>query len=425
MSKITILAFGTRGDVQPFVALGIGLQLAGHDVSIGADPDFEKFISDYKLKFIPIQFDIKKSLRELSQDILLHSTKSSSPKLFFHTFKLMKSIVAKMATDCWEACANSEVIIPHRMALIPTYSMLEKLKQPPIIIPAQVNPMHRTQSFPSLFFPIQKNYGKTFNKITWWYNDIINYFMRKPYDQWRKDYLNLPPFKFSAKEIWLYGISPSILSKPKDWNDTIHMTGFWKLKHSENWQPTSDLDNFLKSGPPPFCINFGSIFNDGEFSNKEKIDEIILESLSRTNQRGILISTGNEARSIQSSNDIFLSNNIPFDWLFPKTAAVINHSGIGTIAAGLMSGIPSICVPIVADQFFWAHRAHSIGASTKPIPFKSLSVDLLSKAINQVVNHSNLQEKALELKKKLEKEDGVATAVEIINNYLEIKRRLF
>lgn len=422
MSRITILALGTRGDVQALVALGVGLQSTGHDVTIAADSQFENLVIDNNLKFIPIQTNIKKFVHEMTQDLSQQGVKNNSSKPFLNTLKKMKPFFSTLAKEYWEACLNAEVVMPQGITAILAYSMLEKLEHPPLVIPANVNPLHHTNSFPSLLSPIQKNFSKTFNKISWWYKDFLTYFYIKPLNQWRKNYLNLPPYKIKPRDIWLYGISPTVLPKPNDWDETLHLTGFWRLKPSGNWQPSLELDNFLKSGPPPFCITLGSIFGYGKFSNKEKIVEIILESLNKTKQRAILISSADEFTSIQPSKDIFISNEVNFDWLFPKLTAIIDHAGIGTSSAALIAGIPSICVPIVADQFFWAHRMHEIGASTKPIPLKRLSTDLLTKAINEVIDYPYIREKVLAIKKRMQKEDGVATAVELINNYIKYKK---
>jgi len=114
--------------------------------------------------------------------------------------------------------------------------------------------------------------------------------------------------------------------------------------------------------------------------------------------------------------------SIPYDWLFPKVAAVVHHGGAGTLAAALRAGIPSIVIPFVADQPFWAQQVYKLGVAPKPMKRSVLNEKRLSDALRIAVNDKGLRKKARELGHLICREDGIATAIEIIHQHLGIKK---
>jgi hypothetical protein len=85
---------------------------------------------------------------------------------------------------------------------------------------------------------------------------------------------------------------------------------------------------------------------------------------------------------IERTDRIYVARDVPHDWLFSRVAAVVHHGGVGTLAAGLRAGCPTVIVPFFADQPFWARRARELGVGPDPIPRKHLSLDRLAQAIS-------------------------------------------
>ncbi|GAI89558.1 unnamed protein product, partial [marine sediment metagenome] len=212
------------------------------------------------------------------------------------------------------------------------------------------------------------------------------------------------------KQTILYGYSLQVIPFPKDWDDFIHVTGYWFLEQSAGWEPPIDLIDFLQSGPPPVYIGFGSMVN----SKPEETADLVLQALARTSQRGVLSSGWGGLKKEYLPDTVFMIGSMPHNWLFPRMAAVVHHGGVGTTAAGLWAGIPAIVTPYFGDQPFWGQRVYELGVGPRPIPRQRLTVDRLAEAINCVVSDAAMREKAIRLGECIRAENGIARAVEVI-----------
>jgi UDP:flavonoid glycosyltransferase YjiC (YdhE family) len=171
---------------------------------------------------------------------------------------------------------------------------------------------------------------------------------------------------------------------------------------------------FLEAGPPPVYLGFSSMIpRDPEASMN-----LMLDALRQANARGI-VGTGwmTPGRSEVPGNVLVL-DEIPHDWLFPRVSAVVHHGGAGTVAAGIRAGVPAIVVPFYADQPFWAERVRSLGVGPAPIPERRLTAERLADAIRLTLIDDGMRRTAEEIGKKLRTEDGVGTAVEIVDQVL-------
>jgi sterol 3beta-glucosyltransferase len=114
---------------------------------------------------------------------------------------------------------------------------------------------------------------------------------------------------------------------------------------------------------------------------------------------------------------VFMIGSIPHTWLFPKMAAVVHHGGASTTAAGLWAGIPSIITPFMGDQPFWGQRVYKLGVGPAPIPRKTLTAKRLAQAIHEAVTDQTMRQRATDLGSKIQAEDGIAHALEIIQQF--------
>jgi sterol 3beta-glucosyltransferase len=212
------------------------------------------------------------------------------------------------------------------------------------------------------------------------------------------------------KQIILYGYSPHVVPVPKDWDDFIHVTGYWFLDPPAGWEPANDLINFLQSGPPPIYIGFGSMPN----SKPEETADLVLQALAQTGQRGVLSSGWGGLKKEDLPETVVMIGSMPHSWLFPKMAAVVHHGGVGTTAAGLRAGIPAIVTPFFGDQPYWAQRVYEMGVGPKPIPRRRLTADRLAESIRSVLTDRAMQERAGSLGECIRTENGIARAVKVI-----------
>jgi UDP:flavonoid glycosyltransferase YjiC (YdhE family) len=209
----------------------------------------------------------------------------------------------------------------------------------------------------------------------------------------------------------LYGFSPSVIPAPSDWNGNTHITGYWFVDETDAWQPPTALLDFLQSGSPPVYVGFGSMSN----RNPEQTADLVIQALTLTGQRAILLSGWGGLQKTKIPDSIFMIDSVPHSWLFPRMSAVIHHGGASTTAAGLKAGIPSVIIPFFGDQPFWGQRVAELGVGAKPIPRKGLTAERLANAIHEVITNENIRQRAAKLGEQIQAENGIESAVEIFN----------
>ncbi|MUL36725.1 glycosyltransferase [Gloeocapsopsis dulcis] len=403
--EITILAIGSRGDVQPYVALGLGLQAAGHQIQIASYARFADFVRSHGLNFAAVGTNPQQYIQALAKNV--------------DYWQIFCDNLEQLLEDCWSCCQGTEAIIYSQVAL-PGYHIAEKLQVP--CFAAFTNPLTRTRAFPHPLYTTPINFGGTYNWLTYVVHEQLRWqSVRKKINRWRQD-LNLPLIPFTGfysqlqqRQIpILHCFSPTVIPKPKDWSDGAYVTGYWFLKEFQ-WQPPADLVDFIQSGTPPIYIGFGSMSE----RNPETVTSLVLDALMQTKQRGILLSNWGGLQNVSLPDNVFpITGNIPHDWLFPLCRAVVHHGGAGTTAAALRAGVPSIVIPFGVDQPFWGQRVADLGVGTLPISQKELTRDQFVAAIQNVICNKNMRVTARALGDRIRAEDGVKRAVEIIQSYL-------
>lgn len=417
--SITILAVGSRGDVQPFCALAVGLQQAGHRVRVATHCNFEELVSKQGLEFATLAGDVQE---------ILNSERGHKLIAGEETTLISNEVFEKQLADAWQACQGTNVII-----LTPWapwgYNIAENLAVPCFM--ASHIPVTPTRAFPFLkFAQVSRNpLAGIFNYASYFQEEFF-YWERKreKINQFRKEILGLAPLPFGGIVFRrkhppnlsplpvLYGISPLVIPKPIDWPEWVKITGYWFLKQATHYRPPKELLHFINDGPPPVCLGFGSMTT----RNPQLFTELIIEALASSQQRGILLSGWAGLGNVNMPENVFVIDSVPHDWLFPQMATVVHHGGSGTTAAGLRAGIPSVILPFHGDQPAWGQRLADLGVSPPPIPYKHLSAQALTEAIRVAVNDRTMRMRAQALGEGIRREDGVAVAVEAIHRHLQI-----
>lgn len=423
--KISIITFGSRGDVQPHIALGAGLQAAGHQVRLVTHELFEPLVRRLGMDFFPVQVNPRAIVEDEQGKQWLGS--GNNFLQFFRRFsRIAAPLIRQAMLDCWQACQGSNAIICSPLALCVTSSIAEKLDIPCWIGAGQ--PLTPTGAFAIPFFPPAPTWlpaRASYHRLSYTLSARLFWqLLRAPINQARQELLNLPPLPAT----WLYEqvreqrlpvlyyYSPSILPSPPDWGNRYCVTGYWFLHDDGDWQPSQALLDFLASGAPPVYVGFGSM----NTQQAEKITEIVLEALARTKQRAVLSAGwGNIGGNSNLPDNVYKVEFVPHDWLFPQMAAVVQHGGAGTMAACLRAGVPPVVIPFFGDQPFWARRFHALGLTPQPIPQKRLTTERLTRAISTATSDEALQERVKAISERIRAEDGVARAVEILNCHLK------
>ncbi|MGQ0793600.1 MAG: glycosyltransferase [Deltaproteobacteria bacterium] len=418
--NITILAIGSRGDVQPHIALGLGLKSAGYGVTIATHAVYEKFIGGFGLGFFSVKSNPMEILEQENAKAALEGG-ANRLKLFTMFASAVKPYILGIAADLWNASRGADALVYNQLSFYFGPHIAEKLRIPSIA--AFLPPLYPTGAFPSLL--VQRNLGASVNRLTWLVGDMVSWLpFRSLVNRWRQEQLGLPliPFWVNYRKKWrselklmLFCISPSMLPKPPDWGERVHLTGFWHLDDSAEFKPSPRLQRFLDAGAPPVYVGFGSL----QTRDPQKATRIVLDALSRAGQRGVIATGWGGIAPSDIPESVFQIDAIPHGWLFPQMRAVVHHGGTGTTYAGVRAGVPSVLVPFSYDHPFWARRIADLGVGSEPIPVDKLSVERLASAIFLAVGDSGMRERAADLSRRVRAEDGVARAVQLIDRYLK------
>ena len=417
--RIAIIAPGSRGDVQPYIALGKGIQDAGHDVLIVTNREFEALVRSYGLDCRPVAIDVQDALQEQGTRAAMESGKVLAS--FAKLADIARRSSRMLAERGLEACMDVDAILAGFGGLLIGYSLAQKLKVR--LIQAYNVPMIPTREFPGAlvslppFVPAGIR-NRLSHRAT---RQVVWQAARLAGAAARREVLHLPPAPFFGpfrSELMtrgpvFCGWSPQVIPKPSDWDDTIEVTGYWYLDEPVNWTPPAALDEFLRSGPPPVCIGFGSMSH----ADPEATMRLVLEALRMTGRRAVVLSGWGGLRGTDLPGNVFVADSVPHAWLFPRVAAVVHHGGAGTTAAGIRAGIPSLLIPFHGDQPFWGRRIAELGVGPAPLPRRGLSARGLARALEEAMTDDDMRRRAAALGARVRAENGVGRTVEALGRF--------
>ena len=412
--RITLITIGSRGDVEPFVALGKGLSEAGFRVCLASHERFRAFVTAYGLEFRPVAGDPREILQKAEGQTLLAGGRSFL-RFLWNLRQIARPYAGAVLADSLAACADADLIIYGVLAFT-GYHLGEYLGVP--ALPALLQPAGRTRAFPVISLPAGTNLGGPLNYLSHALAEQFFWQAGRPViNPWRQQLglRRLPligPYRryYQAQRPFLYGFSPLVVPKPADWYEAMSVTGYWFLPPLPDWQPPARLTDFLAAGPPPIYFGFGSM-TDRE---PAELMQLTREALTRTGQRGVVLTGWGGLDETANADDLLVIDEVPHRWLFPRMKMVIHHGGAGTTAAGLRAGVPTIVIPYFADQPFWGERLETLGVAPAPIPRRALTAEKLAAAIQQVLADEPMQARAASLGRQIAAEDGVGNAVRFL-----------
>jgi UDP:flavonoid glycosyltransferase YjiC (YdhE family) len=425
--QITIVTAGSRGDVQPYVALGLGLRRAGHDVRVATHETFRDFVAAHGLDFAPVAGDPRAILGGAGAEAWLASGRNRSKLAFARELRRAAGpLVEQSLADYWRVCQGADVVLYSAVAAA-SWHVATRLGVPSF--GAFLQPLSRTRAFPTVGLrggrALPLAFGSAaFNYATHLAAEVAMWqSVRRRVNRWRAATLGLPASSslggtFAemrlARAPVLYGFSEHVVPKPRDWGNEVHVTGWWVLEPDAAWRPPAELETFLAAGPPPVYVGFGSMTP----ASAGRLTAIALEALERAGQRGVLLRGWGSLGDGDLPPWALAVHDVPHDWLLPRTRAVVHHGGAGTTGAALRSGVPSVVLPLGFDQPFWGRRVAALGVGPDPIPRRGLTAERLARAIERAVRDEAMRERAAGLAAALRAEDGVGRAVEVVERTL-------
>jgi sterol 3beta-glucosyltransferase len=422
LKKITILCLGTRGDVQPYVALALGLQRRGWTPKIAAPVNLAAFVEQFGVECHPFDVDTEKGLKSPEGRAWLSAGKT---RAFLRRIQeLIRKDRPALEKGFWEASQGADALIGTVMTLGAGMSLAEKLEIPfiggltfPMLPPTGewANLFVRSKAFPFPFL----------NRASHWLFDQQAWSVaRADHNAWRLR-MGLQPLRRSfyrwierEKILMLHHYSPTLVPRPGEWGDHHIVTG--PLYLSDALPPLiprppldARLQQFLRDGTKPVFLGFGSmpILDAGR---------VLRMTAKVTEQLGIRAVIGAGWSEFNDSNlppRLHLIESTDHDQLFPLCQALVHHGGAGTTAAGLHWGKPALVFSVFADQPFWGERLAEAGAGAH-FRFKFFSEATLASGLRHVLEPA-VQRRAQELGERFRAEAGLERSLEAIGARLE------
>lgn len=367
--KVTCLTIGSRGDVQPYIALAKGLIAEGHKVRIATHAEFQGWIESHGIEFARVEGDPGELMRLCIENgtFTWSFLKEANSSFRGWLDELLESTV--------QACEGSDLLIESPSAMAGIH-IAEKLGIP--YFRAFTMPWTRTRAYPHAFIMPQNKMGGAYNYMTYiMFDNIFWKATAHQINRWRNKCLGLPNTSLEKMQPnrvpFLYNFSPSVVAPPLDFSDWIRVTGYWFLDEGGVYEPPKELADFIQKarddGKKLVYVGFGSIIvNDPPKMTKE-----VIEAVLRADVRCILskgwsdrISPKEDPSKTRPEEpemppEIHVIKSAPHDWLFKQIDAAAHHGGSGTTGASLRAGIPTIIRPFFGDQYFFASRVEDLG----------------------------------------------------------------
>jgi sterol 3beta-glucosyltransferase len=411
--RATILAPGSRGDVQPYIALGRTLRALGHDCTIVTTLDHEALVRLYELDVVTIPVNVAEELQRVeSRRAVEGGGLISSFREFAAIAKRAARSLAEVGLD---ACRGADVLVTNFSTTLVADGISRKLGVP--VVQAFNVPITSTSAFPGALFPgldfggLSRRMGHRLTRAALWLTArasaneaCVEVLGARPAPLFPGPHAGL------LQGPVLYGFSEAFLPRPADWGSDVRVTGFWFVEEPTNFTPPADLARFLDEGPPPVCVGFGSMSTE----KPEEVSAMVLEAARAARVRLVLLSGWAGLKAGMLSQDVIALSGAPHSWLYPRCRAVVHHGGAGTTAAVVRAGVPAVVVPFHGDQPFWASRVRKLGVGPKGFSRRKLTARRLADAIELAVTNDSLRERAAELGRLVRAEQGAVRAANAI-----------
>lgn len=410
--RVLILTHFSRGDIQPFAALAKTLQEAGHRVVIGAPGTSEYLLRPYSSRVIAFE-DRDKNISNEPAVRRLYG--KGVPFQFIPT---ARRELAAMLDDFATALDSEPDIVVHHAGL-PGHQIAELLDVP--AIPVCLHPSYvPTDSFANPYFPFRA--PRAFNRATYSWTGLYLRTLFPTMGQWRCKNLGLAPRRGHRDALRrpdgspvtiLQAFSRHVLPTPLHYPESVHTNGYWLLPVAEGWRAPGDLTAFLEAGDRPVYLGFGSM----AITEPRRLGRIVAAAIRLAGVRAIIVGGWGAIDPAELGDDTLYLTEAPFDWLFPRMAAIVHHGGNGTIGYALAAGRPQVVCPFMAsDQLFYARQLHARGVAPLPQPHRDLTAEGLADAISRAVTDARMAERAEEVGHRVRSEEGTSTAVRILES---------
>lgn len=415
--RILFATMGSRGDVQPYIALAKRAIKMGHSATICTGKSFEDLITSSGVEFKEISSDLNALLDDKNCKKILNNP-------FAHPIyikKLMKNTLTpnyeKSLFQIWEIAQNSDILIYHPK-VFGIVDMSIKLGIKAVCMPP-VPCIYPIDEFPNIAVNAKLNFGKTINKLTYSLMSKAEMSNIKQVNLLREKALGFPPRKAGKYYLKqgdnnipiIYPISKYLFPDVKSWDNKVNLTGFFFDENSPSLD--NKITDFISNGKVPIAVSFSSM----PLKNPDRFLTNFKKALENTDNRAIIL-TGKSGIDFENSDRLLKVESAPHLALFPLCKSVIHHGGVGTTAAALKSGKPQLIIPFSVDQPFWAKKIHNLGCALKPITEKQCDSQTLSNLLINLENPAIIQ-KSKEFSELINSENGTENAIHMLETLIK------
>ena len=371
--QVLLSSIGSRGDVQPIVALGLELQALGHRARLCVAPNFKEWIESYGLECTPIGPDLKK---------MTGGTVPGKPVLPFSTEQLQQladQMVRGQFQVIGEAARDCDLIVAAGALQIATRSIAEALNIPyvfaaycPAVLPSSKYPPSKMGEHYSHSLSEAENEQRwkedeeSFGK----FGAILNEERAKTGQGPVK---NVQRHMFTDRP-WL-AADPVLAPAFPLTGMQVMQTGAWMI--SEETPLPSELEEFLADGEPPIYLGFGSMRASDQTAG------VLVEAARSLGLRSILSQGWAGLTPGDMGTDCLSIGDVNHAKLFSRVAAIVHHGGAGTTQTAARAGTPQVIIPHNYDQFYWAHRVQELGAGVSGPLRDDITVDNVAQALGE------------------------------------------
>ncbi|WP_033438623.1 glycosyltransferase [Saccharothrix sp. NRRL B-16314] len=432
--KILIYAWGSRGDVQPYLALARALNEAGHESTLAAPAPFESFAAEHGVRFFPRddtqlhlleRDDVRTLMYKEASRVLGTQTKAEKKEFKAEAKELMSGIrpivertFVPMLEEQFKAAEyGPDLIVPTHDDMDYGHFVAEKVGVPHVV--AELYPFYTPSwHYPSMAFQ-EKEWPGLFNRLSHVLPKVFIPMKRKA-DRWRTESLGLPARRgrhnrmrtADGRPVHLLNLfSEHLFPRASDWPDNVHSIGSPLLPVEKQYTPPESLVRFLAAGPPPIAIGFGSLSNPDPHRN----GRMVSEAVRAAGVRAVVIRGSGRCIEIEEpSDDIVVVDSVPFDWLCPKIRAMVHSGGHGVVHDVLAAGIPSVSCPLFKESALWGNQVRKAGAGLEPLWQPFMTTENLTTALRRLATDDTMAAAARRMSEKIKSEPGHAAAVSII-----------
>ena len=397
--KILIPTIGSRGDVQPFIALAQGLTRSGHTVTLASHPGMRPLVESHGVTFAPIGPDIDMGLdmtaiRLRSRNVMVSLSR---------TMRFAFDVLERSHQDILALCREVDLVV------VPTAIATGKNEADHLNLPyLSVTLMPWAIRWDDPDRPPLKRmaYGLI--------DELVSLMTTRPLNRLRQRQGLQPVGRegFASTRLDLVPVSPAVYPPNPLWEPYHHTVGYWFVQEPSAWAPPAGLIAFLEDGAPPLLVSLGAMSLGG--AETVQTAGLFTDAIQQAGVRAIVQGWEGALARLSLPSTVYPAGSLPHSWLMDRCAGVVHHGGFGTTAATFRAGLPHLVIPHLADQFYWGQQVRELGAGPPPIPRNKLDVQRLAAALSELAHDKELQTTASRLGERIRAEDGVAKAVRLI-----------